>query len=289
MTPSVRRVVAPLVGIVTFALLWEAAVRAFDIRRFVLLPPSTIIRQLTEAPGFYWSNALITGWHVLVGLSIAMAFAIVTGALMASSRFVEEATQPVLILILVTPWVAYITSVVLWLDGGAPTILFMVAFTSFPVFTFGVVGGMKSADPAARELLASIDARPWEVFWRLRSAGVVAVDLHHPAVRTRTRARSGVLQRGLGADQGRSGRDRAHRRGEQPGRDAVGDDHVRRTARHRRPARHLGARTHPAEVARIATLVSRSLRRHCRPARDRPPVGVRDIMGIPRLLARLDP
>ena len=52
---------------------------------------------------------------------------------MASSRFIEEATQPVLILILVTPWVAYITSVVLWLDGGTPTILFMVAFTAFPV------------------------------------------------------------------------------------------------------------------------------------------------------------
>jgi NitT/TauT family transport system permease protein len=74
----------------------------------------------------------------------------------------------VLILILVTPWVAYITSVVLWLNGGDPTIYFMVAFTSFPVFTFGVVGGMKSADASARELLASVDARPWEVFWRLR-------------------------------------------------------------------------------------------------------------------------
>jgi NitT/TauT family transport system permease protein len=168
MTPNARRVVAPVVGIVTFALLWEAAVRALDIRRFVLLAPSTIVRQLADAPGFYWSNALVTGRHMVVGLSIAMAFAIVTGALMASSRFIEEATQPVLILILVTPWVAYITSVVLWLNGGAPTILFMVAFTSFPVFTFGVVGGMKSADPAARELLASVDARPWEVFWRLR-------------------------------------------------------------------------------------------------------------------------
>jgi ABC-type nitrate/sulfonate/bicarbonate transport system permease component len=57
---------------------------------------------------------------------------------------------------------------VLWLGGGEQTVLFMVAFTSFPVFTFGVVGGMRSADPAARELLASVDARPWEVFWRLR-------------------------------------------------------------------------------------------------------------------------
>ena len=168
MSPSVRRVAAPLVGIIAFGLLWEAAVGLFDIRRFVLLPPSKIVGELAEAPGFYWSNMVITGQHMLIGLSISMAVAIVVGASMASSRFVEEATQPVLILILVTPWVAYITSVVLWLDGGTPTIVFMVAFTSFPVFTFGVVGGMKSADPAARELLASVDARPWEVLWRLR-------------------------------------------------------------------------------------------------------------------------
>jgi NitT/TauT family transport system permease protein len=168
MNPGVRRVVAPLIGIVAFGLVWEAAVRVLDIRRFVLLPPSAIFAELAAAPGFYWSNAFVTGRHMFIGLSIAMMFAIVVGALMASSRFIEEATQPVLILILVTPWVAYITSVVLWLEGGTPTIVFMVAFTSFPVFTFGVVGGMKSADPAARELLASVDAGRWEVFWRLR-------------------------------------------------------------------------------------------------------------------------
>ena len=168
MSPGVRRIVAPIVGIVAFAVFWELLVRLFDIRRFVLLPPSAIIDTLTDAPGFFWDNALVTARHMVVGLSIALLFAIAVGSLMAASRFVEEAAQPVLVLVLVTPWVAYITSVVLWLDGGDPTIYFMVAFTSFPVFTFGVVGGMKSADPAARELLASVDARPWEVFWRLR-------------------------------------------------------------------------------------------------------------------------
>lgn len=168
MTERLGRLAAPIVGVVVFCVLWETAVEVLDIRRFVLLPPTDIISELAEAPRFYLSNAWTTGWHMFVGLSIAMTCGIVAGALMASSRFVEEASQPVLILILVTPWVAYITSVVLWLDGGTPTILFMVAFTAFPVFTFGVVGGMKSADPAARELLASVDARPWEVFWRLR-------------------------------------------------------------------------------------------------------------------------
>ena len=168
MSPAVRRVVAPIVGIVAFVVLWELAVELFDIRRFVLLPPSAIVDTLTATPGFYWENAIVTVRHVVVGMSVSLLLAIVVGSFMAASRFVEEATQPVLILVLVTPWVAYITSVVLWLDGGDPTIYFMVAFTSFPVFTFGVVGGMKSADPSARELLASVDARPWEVFWRLR-------------------------------------------------------------------------------------------------------------------------
>lgn len=168
MSPGVRRIVAPIVGILVFAVFWELLVQTLDIRRFVLLAPSTIVDTLTAAPGFYWDNALVTALHMLVGLAISLLCAVVVGSIMAASRFIEEAAQPVLILVLVTPWVAYITSVVLWLDGGNPTIYFMVAFTAFPVFTFGVVGGMKSADPAARELLASVDARPWEVLWRLR-------------------------------------------------------------------------------------------------------------------------
>jgi NitT/TauT family transport system permease protein len=168
MSRFLRRLAPPLVGIVVFALLWEALVHVLGIRRFVLLPPSTVVETFGDDPGFYLRNALITGRHMVVGLSIALVLAIGAGAVMAASRFVEEAAQPVLVLILVTPWVAYITSVVLWLNGGEPTIVFMVAFTSFPVLTFGVVGGMKSADPAARELLASVDARPWEVLWRLR-------------------------------------------------------------------------------------------------------------------------
>ncbi len=165
---ALRRIAAPVIGIVVFALLWELLVWAFDVRRFVLLPPSSIIEELFDNPGFYWDNIVVTARHMFIGLAISLVVSIVVGSALAASRFLEEAAAPVLILILVTPWVAYITSVVLWLGIGERPILFMVAFTSFPVFTFGVVGGMRSADPAARELFASVDARRWEVLWRLR-------------------------------------------------------------------------------------------------------------------------
>jgi NitT/TauT family transport system permease protein len=159
---------APVVGVIVFLLAWEALVRALDVRRFVLLAPSEILSELGDEPSFYLEHTLVTGRHMVIGLALSLAVSLLVGAVMAASRFVEEATQPVLVLILVTPWVAYITSVVIWLGFGEAPILFMVAFTSFPILTFGVVGGMKSADPAARELLASVDASKWEVLWRLR-------------------------------------------------------------------------------------------------------------------------
>jgi NitT/TauT family transport system permease protein len=165
---TLRSLVAPVIGIAVFALVWELLVRALDIRRFVLLAPSAIVAEFADAPSFYLQHASITARHMLIGLSISLVVALAIGSVMAASRFVEEATQPVLILVLVTPWVAYITSVVIWLGFGDRPIIFMVAFTTLPVFVFGVVGGMRSADPAARELLASVDARRWEVLWRLR-------------------------------------------------------------------------------------------------------------------------
>ena len=46
--------------------------------------------------------------------------------------------------------------------------LFLVAFVTMPAFVFATVAGLRSADPAARELLASVDASRCEVLWRLR-------------------------------------------------------------------------------------------------------------------------
>ena len=54
--------------------------------------------------------------------------------------------------------------------------VFLVALVTMPVFAFATVTGLRSADPAARELLASVDASRWEVLWRLRLPVGAAVD-----------------------------------------------------------------------------------------------------------------
>ena len=163
-----KRLFAPFVGIVGFLAVWEAVVRLGDVRPFVLRAPSRIVAYFADHFGDYASAARVTTQHALIGTAIGLLIALIIGSGMAASRFAEHAAQPVLTLLQVTPFVAYIASVVLWLGSGTRPAVFIVALVCMPAFAFATVDGMRSADPAARELLASVDASRWEVLWRLR-------------------------------------------------------------------------------------------------------------------------
>jgi NitT/TauT family transport system permease protein len=163
------RIVAPIVGLVVFFTVWELFVRAFDIRPFVLAKPSDIVRYLLRFADDYFRASLITFKHAALGFAIAVVVAVVLGAAMAASTFFEQATQPVLTLIAVTPFAAYIASVKIGLGlFSDKPVVFIVALVALPAFAFAAADGMRSADPSSRELLASVDASRWEVLWHLR-------------------------------------------------------------------------------------------------------------------------
>ncbi len=179
-----------LLGAVVLISFWELFVRVRNVRTFVLLPPSEIVSTFLETPGFYLRASGVTAWHLGVGLAISLVVSLAVGATLAASRRLEHASQPLLVLILVTPWVAYINSVVLLVGRGNPSIVFLVSFVTVPAFVYAIVSGMRSAEPAARELFASVDATRWEVLWRLRLPSAV------PSILTALRINLGL---GLGA------------------------------------------------------------------------------------------
>lgn len=161
-------VLAALIGIAVLGGLWELLVRVFDVKEFILPPPSTIASEIAGNPRLYLDAAAVTGRHAYLGMLIALCAALLFGSLLATSRFLEQAAQPLLVLILVAPWVAYFAAIVAWLGPGDPPVLFLVSLVAVPGFVFATVSGLRSADADARELLASVHASPLEVLWRLR-------------------------------------------------------------------------------------------------------------------------
>ncbi len=170
MTRSMRSstLLAPIAGTTLFLAAWEALVRLGDVRPFVLRAPSQILAYLGRAPGDFLAASWTTAWHALVGFLLAAALSVPIGAVLAASPWLEQASQPILVLVQVTPFAAYISSVVLWLGYGSPPVLFIATLVCLPPLVMAMVAGMRGADPATRELLASVDAAHWEVLWRLR-------------------------------------------------------------------------------------------------------------------------
>ena len=163
------RIIAPIAGLIVFFGAWELLVRAFDIRPFVLARPTRIVRYMARFPDDYFRASMLTMKHAALGFAFAIVVALLIGAAMAASTFLEQATQPVLTLIAVTPFAAYIGSVKIGLGSfSEKPVIFIVALVSLPAFTFAAADGMRSADPSSRELLASVDASAWEVLWHLR-------------------------------------------------------------------------------------------------------------------------
>lgn len=165
---SVALAIAPAVGVVGFLVVWQAMVRLLDIPRYELPAPWDILRHLASDPGFYWTNGRRTAWEAFLGFSLALVIGVCVGAVMAHSRFVDRALQPLAVLIQVTPVIAYAPAIVIWVHFGLKPILILTALVCVVPFLLNAVTGLRSVDPTTLELARSVDASRREVFWRLR-------------------------------------------------------------------------------------------------------------------------
>ena len=159
---------APVFGVVGFLLLWQLLVTALHIPRYQLPAPWNIVRHLVSDAGFYWTNGRRTAWEAFLGFGLALVIGVAGGALMAHSRFVDRALQPLAVLIQVTPIIAYAPAIVIWTGFGLKPVLILASLVCVVPFLLNSVTGLRAVDPSVLELARSVDASRSEVFWRLR-------------------------------------------------------------------------------------------------------------------------
>ena len=121
--------------------------------------------------------ALFTAKEAAVGFAIGATTGFVLGALIARFGVLQRGVMPYVVASQTIPILALAPIVVVGLGnlsifGWTPTDWMRVAviaayLTFFPV-TVNTVRGLRSADPAAVELMESYAAREWSVFWKLR-------------------------------------------------------------------------------------------------------------------------
>jgi NitT/TauT family transport system permease protein len=171
-SPAKRRwelsIVAPLIGLVLFFLAWQLVVIIFGVKEFELPRPTAIFRHIFSDLGFYERNARTTLWEATLGFLIALVLALTAATVMAHSRFIEQAALPLVVLAQVTPIIAYVPAVIIWVGYGLEPILVITSFVCFVPFVLNAVTGLRAVDPAALELMRSVKASKREEFFVLR-------------------------------------------------------------------------------------------------------------------------
>jgi NitT/TauT family transport system permease protein len=163
------RVAAPPVGAAVLLLAgWELWVRWWEVKAYILPPPTAVAEALASEPMRYIDATRLSLTAALGGLVIASTAAFALAVVMAHSRPLERALYPPALLVKVTPIVAVYPLLAIWFGFGIwPKMVVAALITFFPMLVNAVVG-LRSVDPQALDFMRSLDASPWQVLWRLR-------------------------------------------------------------------------------------------------------------------------
>ncbi len=116
---------------------WFGSTASGVLKPYQLASPQAVIAELVDlaVPGELARDLGASIARVFAGFAIALALAVVLGALVGSSRVVERAVDPTLQAIRAVPSLAWVPLILLWLGIGESAKITLVAIGAFfPIY-----------------------------------------------------------------------------------------------------------------------------------------------------------
>ena len=147
---------------------WELAIRLFNVSPFVLPAPTAVIRSLIASRGQLASAAGATAIEVVLGFVLAAITGMTVALVIVRFERFGRALYPLIVLFQNVPKIALAPIFVLWFGFNlAPKILLIVVIAFFPV-AIDMLAGLQSVEPSFVALMQSVGASPGKILLRVR-------------------------------------------------------------------------------------------------------------------------
>ena len=192
------------VALLVVVQLWKLVAYLGQYPEFILPQPESVARRfvLLASDGLLWKHTSLTVLESLLGFLVGLVFATAVGYLLAKSPLLEKLLSPYLVASQSIPIVAVAPLLVLWFGFGLTSKVvaaFIICF--FPILINTIVG-VRTIDPESRELMHTLSASPWQVFWKLEVPAALPVYLGGVRVGITLSVIGAVVGEFVGADQG---------------------------------------------------------------------------------------
>ena len=160
-----RAWMVPVLTIATLLLVWQLACSLGLVPTFLLPSPIAVVQALVKDALLIAQHSATTLLEATLGLAIGVAVGFAIAVLMDRFEVVYLALEPLMTISQTIPTIAIAPLLVLWFGYGlAPKVILIVLTTFFPV-TVSLVSGFRSVDPDVLDLMRTMRASRWQLFW----------------------------------------------------------------------------------------------------------------------------
>jgi NitT/TauT family transport system permease protein len=153
--------------------LWEALARGLEIPAYLLPPPSAVLGALGRHATTLAMAAKVSATAALTGFVLSALLGILVAVALSTSRTLERALYPYTVFLQTVPIVAIAPLLVLWFGPGLRAVAVSALIVSvFPVIA-NTLAGLRSVDPALRDLFRLYGAGRLATLWKLELPSAV--------------------------------------------------------------------------------------------------------------------
>ncbi len=158
------RIGAPIAFAVVVLGLWQLYASVSDIRESSLPKPTQVIEALWTTRAILIENAWVTIQEILAGYSVAILVGVGLAILIRTSKVIERAIYPWLVVSQMVPIPAIAPIIVIWTGFDIRPKIIVIALVSFFPIAVNTIDGLKAVDPNLLKLLRTLRAGPWQRF-----------------------------------------------------------------------------------------------------------------------------
>jgi NitT/TauT family transport system permease protein len=158
----------PVLTLLAGTALMELVVQVGLVERYILPPPTDIVRSLWLNRNDFLPAAGKTAIAAFLGFAASGLLGVLAAVLLASGGWVRRAFYPYAVFFQTVPIVAIAPLLVIYVGYGMNTVIaasFIVSF--FPVLA-NALDGLLATDPGLRDLFRLYGAGRWATLWKLR-------------------------------------------------------------------------------------------------------------------------
>jgi len=167
MTSSRWITLAPWLWTIGLFLVWELAVKIFDLPVFILPAPTDIWAAIVKYWSPIWKNSVQTLFTTVAGFLLAVVGGLALGLAIGWSRAIYAGLYPLMIGFNSIPKVAVVPILVIWFGiGTIPAVLtaFLIAF--FPIVV-NVATGLATIEPEMEDVLRALGAKKLDIMLKV--------------------------------------------------------------------------------------------------------------------------